>query len=58
MQRMKGQADFSLAYILRANEDHTKVDYYDYDTFEAYEEQLYLFRVYNTNWIITLFLTL
>jgi hypothetical protein len=40
MQRMKGQADFSLAYILRANEDHTKVDYYDYDTFEAYEEAI------------------
>jgi len=40
MQRMKGQADFSLAYILRANEDHTNIDYDDYDTIEAYEEAI------------------
>ena len=44
MQRMKGQADFSLAYILRDNEDETDIVPDDYDTQEAYEEAIVPFQ--------------
>jgi len=40
MQRMKGQCDFPLSYVLRENEDHTGINMEDYETIDAYEEAI------------------
>jgi hypothetical protein len=42
LQQMKGQADFSLAYVIRSNDDEDNYDIQpdNYDTVEAYEEAI------------------
>jgi hypothetical protein len=40
MQNMKGQCDFSLAYILRDNDDNKDIVPQDYDTIGAFEEAI------------------